>query len=111
MEFEHNREASLNSSKSPWQTSPKRPKPLATSTPSNRNRKEKGSRIMAGKMQKPESIIPLIEKTEAAVVKQNASKELEEMKGQLDALEKANQRLIEEKMKLSNQLGIQTQVY
>ena len=39
------------------------------------------------------------------------SKQLEELKLRLDALEQAKEKLIEEKMKVSNQLGVQTQVW
>ena len=116
MEFEINQEANLKSSKASWQMPLKEPRPLATSTPSNKNRKgkqkigQKSPQILIRNVKKPEITKELKEEIALDLQSHDPSKDFEEMKVKLGALEQTKQRLIEEKMKLSTQLGIQTQV-
>ena len=114
MEFENTTESSSRLGR--WQPSSVRPKPLATSTPSNKERKEKQiatsktTRDMVGKIKKTGSKSQIVKKAISDIPDQELLKEVEQLRLKLEALEKSKQKLVEEKMKVSNQLGVQTQV-
>ena len=118
MEVENATETSSKAPKPTWQPLLVKTKPLATSTPSNRNRRDRKNesanvpKDVAGKIRKSSSRNQLVEKSTSAIPDPEASKrELEELKLKVEALEQSKERLIEEKIKVSKQLGIQTQVF
>ena len=116
MEFENNSETSLSSFRSTWQPSKLKSKPLATSTPSNRKRREKQTvnsknvKEAIEKVKKSDAKSQVVENS-SSDADQDISKELQELKLKLEVLEEGKQKLIEEKMKVSRQLGVQTQVF
>jgi len=117
MEVENATETSSKASKPPWQPLLVKAKPLATSTPSNRNRRDRKNessnvpKDVTGKIRKSSSKNQLVEKSTSAIPDPEASKrELEELQLKVEALEQSKERLIEEKIKVSKQLGVQTQV-
>ena len=118
MEVENATETSSKASKPSWQPLLVKAKPLATSTPSNRNRRDKRNessnvpKDVTGKIRKSSSKNQLVEKSTSAIPDPEASKrELEELQLKVEALEQSKERLIEEKIKVSKQLGVQTQVF
>ena len=118
MEIENATESSSKAHKPTWQPLLVRAKPLATSTPSNRNRRDRKNessnvpKDVIGKIRKSNSKSQLVEKSTSGIPDPELSKrELEELKLKVETLEQAKQKLIEEKIKVSKQLGIQTQVF
>ena len=117
MEFEESNDvSSLRNTAKSWPEA--RPLvPLATSTPAvNRGKKMKHSvasrnaKELVGKMKKSESISVVEQRNSDKAEKSDLVKEIENLKLKIKGMEEAKEKFIEEKMKISTQLGIQTQV-
>lgn len=115
MEFENN-EASMPRQISPnLQEETVLPKPIAASTPAARKVKQvissRNAREILGKIKKSQPVTILAEETPPHQNNStNLYKEIGDLKLKLSNLEEMKDKIIEEKMKVSKQLGIQTQV-
>ena len=115
MEFENSENSTARQAFPKWQEDTVLPQPIASSTPAVKKVKQvvssRNARDILGKIKKSQPIEIL---DEEAPPYQNYStnlyKELEDLKLKLSTLEEMKDKIIEEKMKVSTQLGIQTQV-
>ena len=115
MEFANNENSTTRQAFPKWQEESVLPKPIAASTPAVKKVKQvvssQSARNILGKIKKSQPFEIL---DEGAPPHQNYStnlyKELEDLKLKLSTLEEMKDKIIEEKMKVSTQLGIQTQV-